>query len=342
VLPAAIDLEIRIAYLRRDDGAVRLSRHDDGTTDGFDLGLNRPRQGTWLDYVAGTAWALAAAGLPPSGLRGLVESTLPANAGLSSSAAIELAAAWALLGDAAEGVDRLALAKICQRAENEYVGVQCGLMDQFASSCGVAGAALLLDCRSLEWRPVAIPADLRLVVCHTGLRRQLDGSAFNERRAECERAVAGLRVLDPSIGSLRDVTAAHLADLGDRLDTTSARRARHVVEENARVPAVVDAFAADDRPALGELFAASHASLRDLFEVSSPALDAMVEIARAVPGVIAARMTGAGFGGCTINLVEPDGVERLRVAVEREYPPQTGHRPLVLPVNAAAGAGFLN
>ncbi len=207
VLPAAIDREIRLAYRPTDDRRVELTRLADGERRGFDLDDPYRASGTWIDYAAGTAAALAEAGLATGGLRGVIASSLPENAGLSSSAAIELAVAWALLGDAADGVDRLALAQICQRAENAFVGVQCGLMDQFSVSCALAGVALLLDCRSLEWRPVALPGDLVLVVCHTGSQRRLETSEYNIRRAQCEEAVAGLARLDPSIRSLRDVSS---------------------------------------------------------------------------------------------------------------------------------------
>jgi galactokinase len=339
VLPAAIDLEIRIAYLPTDDRRVELVRLDGSERDGFDLDRPRPKAGTWLDYIAGTAWALAEAGLPLTGLRGVIASTLPPNAGLSSSAAIELAAAWALLDDAAPGIDRFRLAQLCQRAENGYVGVQSGLMDQFASSCGVAGAAVLLDCRSHEWRAIPLPADIALVVCHTGSPRHLERSEYNLRRSQCDAAAAALAAIDPGVRSLRDVTPEALAAAADRLDPVAYRRAEHVVTENARVEATVAALAAGDLAAVGRLFAESHASLRDQFDVSSPELDAMVEIAVAVPGVIAARMTGAGFGGCTINLVRPDAIQALRAAVEFEYSRRTGLTPRVLPVHAAEGTG---
>ena len=338
VLPAAIGLEIRIAYLPTDDGRVELVRLDTGARDGFDLETPRPKAGTWLDYVVGTAWALGEAGLPMTGLRGVIATTLPPNAGLSSSAAIELASAWALLDDAAPAVDPFTLARICQRAENGYVGVQSGLMDQFAESCGVAGSALLLDCRSHDWRAIPLPGDLALVVCHTGSPRHLGGSEYNLRRSQCDAAVAALADLDPAVHSLRDVTSDMLAGAADRLDPIAFRRARHVVTENARVELTVAALAAGDLSAVGRLFAASHASLRDDFEVSSPELDAAVEIAARVPGVVAARMTGAGFGGCTINLVRPDAIEALRAAVETRYPVMTGLTPMVLPVQATAGA----
>jgi galactokinase len=339
VLPAAIDREIRIAYIRSDDRRVELTRLDDGDTGGFDLDLPRERSGTWPDYVAATAWALRDAGLPTRGLRGVIASTLPENAGLSSSAAIELVSAWALLGDAAADLDRLALAQVCQRAENGYVGVQSGLMDQFASSCGAAGAALLLDCRSTEWRPVAIPDGLALVVCNTGSPRRLGSSEYNVRKAQCEAAVAGIQRVDPTVRTLRDVTRELLAAARSELDPVVARRAEHVVTENDRVLATLAAFEALDYAAVGEAFAASHASLRDLFEVSSPELDALVEIAATVPGVIAARMTGAGFGGCTVNLVDADAVGALSEAILADYPARSGLSPTILRVTAADGAG---
>lgn len=342
VLPAAIDLEIRMAYLPTTGRQVRLTRLDENAQGSFELGVERERSRDWLDYVAGTAWALDEAGHELNGLCAVITADLPPNAGLSSSAAIELASAWALLGDAADGMDQMELARICQHAENAYVGVKSGLMDQFASSCGVAGAALILDCRSLEWRPVSLPAGLELVVCHTGAPRNLDGSAYNERREQCEAAVAVLAADDPTITALRDVSLEQLDEAGDRLDPVVRRRALHVVTEEARVAQTVAAIEADDRTEIGRLFAASHASLRDQFEVSSPALDAMVEVARSVPGVVAARMTGAGFGGCTVNLVEPGTLTALRTAVERDYATRTGLRPMVLPVKPAVGAGRLD
>jgi galactokinase len=193
----------------------------------------------------------------------------------------------------------------------------------------------------LDWRAVPLPADLALVVCHTGSDRRLGQSQYNLRRDQCEAAVIAVARKHPQVRTLRDVTPEILASSAATLDPVAFRRARHVVEENARVGATVAALAAGDLDAVGRLFAQSHESLRDLFEVSSPALDAMVEIARAVDGVVAARMTGAGFGGCTVNLVRPDAVDALRTAVEQEYPTLTGLTPRVLPVRAAAGAGRL-
>ena len=338
VLPAAIDREVRIGFVRTDDEIVELVRLDDGSRASMDLGADRRPDGTWFDYVAGVAVELLAADLAPRGLRGVVSSNLPMNVGLSSSAAIELAAAWALLDDAAN-IPPLLVAQLAQRAENEYVGVRCGLMDQFASACGVAGEALVLDCRSLAWRPVALPGDVALVVVDSGSPRRLGSSEYNVRRAECEAGVAAIARIDQSVTALRDVTPALLEEAAGMMSETIARRCRHVVQENERVGDTVAALEVGDLAAVRGLFAASHESLRDLFEVSSPELDALVEIARGVPGVLGARMTGAGFGGCTVNLVRPDAVGALAAAVDREYGARTGQTARVMPVAASDGAG---
>ena len=341
VLPAAIDLEIQLAFVPTTDRRVEVTSEATGDRRAFDLDAIGPKHGTWIDYVAGTAWAMAREGLPTRGFRGVILSSLPQSSGLSSSAALELAAAWALATVPGAGIPPLELARTCQLAENQYVGVSCGLMDQFASACGVAGAAVALDCRSLEWKPVPLPLDSHvLVVCHTGSPRSLATSEYNVRRAECESAVATIAASDPSVQSLRDVSVATLPLVRDRMDAETFRRCRHVVTENARVQGVIAAFADGDLGAIGELWAASHASLRDDFEVVSPELDAMVEIATTVPGVVAARMTGAGFGGCTVNLVEHAAVETLRHRVTAEYPARTGLEPRVWVVNAVAGAGL--
>jgi galactokinase len=342
VLPAAIDLEIRIAFIPTEDRRVELVSDATGERASFDLDAIGPRAGGMASYVAGTAWALAEAGIPMRGFRGILASSLPRASGLSSSAALELAAAWALAIDPA-AVPPLDLARICQRAENAYVGVNCGLMDQFAIACGVAGGAMLLDCRSLAWRPVALPlAGHTLVVIHTGSTRSLSASQYNARRAQCEAAAAALAVDDPGIRSLRDVTEAMLPAVATRVDEETFRRCRHVVTENARVEAAIEALAASDLATVGRTWAGSHASLRDDFEVVSPELDALVEIAVATPGVAAARMTGAGFGGCTVNLVEWDAVAVLRDRVLAEYPARTGLLPRVFAVDAVAGAGFVD
>jgi galactokinase len=338
VLPFAIDRGISIAIRPSDDRRVEITLEATGESDGFDLDAIGPRTGRWIDYVAGTAWSMAETGLPTTGFRGRLTSDLPAGAGLSSSAALEVAAAWALSGGDRPAVDPLDLAHTTRRAENAYIGVASGLMDPVSVILGRAGHALLLDCRSLAWRHVPLPPAVDLVVIHSGMPRALATSEYNARRAECEAAVAGLAAIDPGVRSLRDVTPAALEAARDALPDVPHRRARHVVTENARVEAVVAALEAGDLETVGDAMRASHASLRDDFDVSSPALDTLVEIAGSVPGVIGARLTGAGFGGCIVALVRDGTAPALRVAVEREYPARTGLTPLVLDVRAADGA----
>lgn len=344
VLPAAIDLEIRIALVADDGDVADLTLAATGERTPIPV---RPVEvigaptGAWTDYVAGTALELARGGLPVHGFRGVLASSLPEGAGLSSSAALELASAWALSPAGGPAVSPMDVARLAQRAENGYVGVRCGLMDQFASACGVDGAAVLLDCRSGASRVVPLPEDLVVVVTHSGVPRTLGSSAYNDRRADCERAAAIIGRHEPAVRALRDVDAAMLARWADELDGAALLRARHVVEEDARVLLVEQALAAGDLAAVGELFAASHASLRDLFEVSVPELDLLVALAARVPGVVATRMTGAGFGGCTVSLVRPDAVDALRAVVEGEYRARTGREPRLWPVRAVVGAGEL-
>ena len=340
VLPAAIDLGVTIAFVPTDDRRVEIALAASGERDVFDLDAIGQRRGTWIDYIAGTGWALTKAGVETRGLRGIIAADLPAGAGLASSAALELAAAWALVGGERPAIEPMSLARLAQRAENEYVGVGCGLMDQFAAVFGRVDHALFLDCRTLVHRPIPLPVDdIALVVCHTGTPRRLEASGYRDRRAECDRAVEALARLDGRVRSLRDATPELLEMARDRMDAVAFRRARHVATENARVLATIDALEASDLASVGRLFAESHSSLRDDFEVGSPELDALVEIATSVPGVVASRMTGAGFGGCTVNLVARDAVGRLREAIDREYSARTGRRARVLAVEPADGAG---
>jgi galactokinase len=339
VLPAAIDLEIRIELTPVAEPVATLTLEATHETATILLEPVGERRGAWTDYVAGVARELSAAGLPVNGFTGLLTSTLPIGSGLSSSAALELASAWAMSGPDGPPAEPMRVAQLAQRAENEYVGVRCGLMDQFASACGVAGAAVLLDCRSLQYRVVPLPGDVALVVAHTGVPRSLGSSAYNERRADCERAVAAIARSEPRVRSLRDLDEPMLARYRDVLDETAAARSLHVVRENRRVLETEAALAQGDLVQVGRLFADSHSSLRDLYQVSCPELDALVEIATDTPGVIASRMTGAGFGGSTINLVHPAAVDQLRARIERDYSARTGRQPRVWLVSAVDGAG---
>ncbi len=310
VLPMAIERGVHMAFARRDDRRMRLHALDFGETVELALDELRPRSVPgWAAYVAGTAWAVAATGISVAGVDAAFGSDLPMGAGLSSSAALEMATARALCAASGVSWDPRAMARAGQKAENDFVGVNCGIMDQFASAASEEGCALLLDCRSLETRSTVIPPAAVVVIMDTGARRTLAGSAYNDRRASCEAAVAALRAIVPGIRALRDVDDALLARGRSLMDEKAYRRARHVVPENRRPVELAAALDGGDLEGAGRLMNASHASLRDLYEVSSVELDLVTEIARAHPACWGARMTGAGFGGCAVALVDATGAE---------------------------------
>ncbi len=295
----------------------------------------------WAAYPASVAWSLREAGYPPTGIDALVTSDVPIGAGLSSSAAVEVAfaTAWECLGGfALPGPE---LARLCQRAENEYVGVKCGIMDQTISAMGRAGHALLIDCRDLSTQHVPLPDGYAIVVGDTKVERSLAASAYNERRAQCEEAVRILRTRDPSIRALRDVTPDFLARTEHELPDAPRKRARHIVSENARVLESVAALKRGEIETFGRAMIASHASLRDDYEVSCRELDVMVEAALRVEGVIGARMTGAGFGGCTVSLVRDDAVERFLNEAPAAYRAATGIEPAMYMCRASDGAALV-
>ncbi len=341
VLPFAIDMDVRIALVPTEESRIRIRREDSGETAILSLDPFPPKGDAWHDYIAGTAWALAEHDQPVRGFDGLLVSSLPIGSGLSSSAALEVVTAWALSAPGGPAVGPLEVARIAQYAENNHVGVMCGLMDQFASACGVDGSALLFDCRSTEWRPVHLPDELALVVIHSGVAHGHADNEYNDRRAACERVVATIAADDPGVALLRDIDLDRLMGYRRRLDPVDFRRAYHVLTENDRVLAAVEALETDDHAALGQLMAGSQASMRDDYAITCPEIDALVEITVGVPGVIGSRMTGGGFGGCTITLAEPDAVDRLRQTVEREYPARTGCQPRFWTVSARGGAGYL-
>jgi galactokinase len=343
VLPAAIDLEVWIGFRPVAGRHVELCSGQLPEPASFELDGLSPEApvGGWAGYIAGTAWAMQEAGLATRALAGVLDSTIPVGSGLSSSAAVEMASTWAFQDPTQPRRSASEMALLAQRAENRYVGVNCGIMDQLASAAGRAGNALLIDCRSLEVAYAPLPPDVSVVVCDTAAPRGLAGSAYNDRRRECEQGASIIGRREPGVRQLRDVSPEMFERYRSLLPEVVARRCEHIVYEDDRVLKAVEALRSGDLEAVGRLFAASHSSLRDLFEVSCPQLDAMVEIASSVRGVIAARMTGAGFGGCTVNLVERGAEDRLEAEVLRRYPELTGLTPRVYCVAVVDGAGIL-
>ncbi len=339
VLPAALELATFVAIAPRPDRVIRVHSLNLDQSFTFDLDIAQHRRSDWSDYIRGVAMELEAAGHRLVGADIEISSTLPMGAGLSASAALEVAVGYALLSVARTPIDRLELAKVCQNAENEFVGMRCGIMDQFISCHGVEGCALLLDCRSLDAKPVRIDPSVRIVIANTMVRHQLAGSAFNERRRDCEEATALLSSVIRGVVTLRDVEPAQLELHAYLLPERIARRARHVVAENARTLAMAAALEAGDFNTCGRLMNASHSSLRDDYDVSCPELDLMAQLARDVPGVFGARMTGGGFGGCVVSLVEAKAVEGFAENVAPAYEKETGRAPVIFSCSPAAGAG---
>ncbi len=343
VLPVAIDREVRMAARARNDRLVRLVALDFGQRTGFALDkIERDEAAPWSNYLRGVAFYLQAAGFALRGLDAVIQGNVPIGAGLSSSAALEMAAALTFQLASGLELDRLRLALIGRQAENEFVGLRSGIMDQFISALGKRDHALLIDCRSLEHRLVPLPQGVRILVADSGVRRGLVTSAYNQRRAECEEGVRRLAEYLPGIRALRDVSLADLEAHQQALPEPVRRRCQHIVYENQRVLDAVAALERGDVAMMGRLMDASHASLRDLYEVSGPELDTLVDIARSTPGCLGARLTGAGFGGCTVNLVEEAAVTSVAAAIEREYPARTGRTPHLYICSAVDGATPIN
>ncbi len=338
VMPAAIDLCTWVAIASRDDRELHIHSEDLSGNVVFDLDELDPRaRGHWSDYVRGVAVTLERAGYRLRGADLAIRSDVPIGAGLSSSAALEVATGYAMLETAGMEIDRIGLAKLCQQAENEFVGMRCGIMDQFTSCCGQAGRALMLDCRLLVYRLLPLPEDVRLVICNTMVKHELGSSEYNTRRAECEAGVKHFAKLLPDIQALRDVTVNDLERCGHNLNEVTYKRCRHVITENARVMEATAALERGDLYAFGDLMAQSHLSLRDDYEVSCAELDTMVDLATKIEGVFGARMTGGGFGGCTINLAKADSVAEFKRSVARGYEQATGLTPEIFVCSTADG-----
>ncbi|GAB4161518.1 MAG: galactokinase [Candidatus Promineifilaceae bacterium] len=322
VLPLALEQGVWIGLRAREDEEVHVRSLDFQESAALDLRRLARGRGGWVEYVKGVAWALQSAGYALRGWEGVMGGNVPMGAGLSSSAALEIATARAFAAAGGFAWEAAAMARAGQRAENEWVGVQCGIMDQMAAAAGEVGYALLIDCRSLESTLAPLPANTAVVVLDTGTRRGLVDSAYNERRAQCQAAAAffGAR-------ALRDVTIAQFLERAERLDPLLRRRARHVISENERVLQAVEAMRAGDAARLGQLMNASHASLQDDFEVSSTELNQMVDAARQHTACYGARMTGAGFGGCAVALIAAKDGADFVAQTATAYAAATGLEP---------------
>jgi len=335
VLPMAIDYDIRIAARARSDRIVHLYSADFDQRDTFSLDdIRHAKDKSWANYVRGVADVLQREGYTLRGMEATIAGNVPRAAGLSSSAAIEMASITAFRLLNSLDLDPVRAALLGQRAENEFVGMRCGIMDQFIASLGKADHALLIDCRSLEYRLVPLPANVRIVVTDSAIRRGLVDSAYNERRAQCEE---GARLL--GVKALRDVSIETFEAREKELPALIARRCRHVVTENQRTLDSVEAIQRGDLATFGQLMNKSHASMRDWFEITTPEIDALVEIQQNAPGCLGARMTGGGFGGCTVALVKEEAVPSIIETIRTGYPARTGRTPQIYVCRATDGAG---
>jgi galactokinase len=319
VLPVALEMATSIAAAPSPDGKLRIySEHQREMREWDAAGIGAvDRAGHWSDYAMGVARELAQAGysIEPANL--LIRSSVPEGSGLSSSAALEVSAALAFLGGRA--IEPLALAQLCQRAEVNFVGMPCGIMDQYVSVFGRENAAVEIDCRSLTHRYVALPRGVVFLAVNSMVKHALGSSAYRKRVEECAAAVERIQRRIPAVQSLRDVTPEELASVMDDLPGAMGRRARHVVTENARVRRFVEASGSGDVAAMGALFVESHRSLQHDYEVSCAELDFLVHCALDVEGVYGARMTGGGFGGCTVNMLRPEAVAGFRARIAAQY-----------------------
>lgn len=340
VLPAALDMATTVQMTPRADRIVSVTTALGGKAFQFDLDDAAPTpKRDWTDYVRGVAVVLTAAGYRLDGADLAIASNVPLGAGLSSSAALEVSVAAALTARAGHAIPLPELAKLCQKAENTFVGMNCGIMDQFISCVGIAGHAVMIDCRSLDYRPLPIADDARIVITNSMVHHELAAAGqYNLRRTECERGVA---LLQPLVGhpitALRDVSAAELEAHKAALPELTYRRCRHVISENERVVAAAAALTAGDSQTFGRLMNLSHTSMRDDYEITCEEIDLLVAIAQPLAGVFGSRMTGGGFGGCTVSLVAADAVDGFKDKVAAEYAAKTGKTPDIFV--CAPGAG---
>ena len=345
VLPVAIDRSVLVAASPRDDRQVVIHALDFGESVAFSLD-NIEHAGyreaqAWSNYQRGVAYFLEKQGFKLPGLNAVIVGDVPVGSGLSSSAAIEVSLAYTWQVLAGFELSRVQLALLCQRAENEFVGINCGIMDQFVSALGQRDHALLIDCRSLDHQPVPLPPGAAIIVADTMKRRGLVDSEYNARRRECEEGVHILQRYLPQVQALRDVSTGQFVEYKRQLPENVRKRCRHIVYENERVLRSVAALQAGDLAAFGQLMNESHASLRDDYEVSCVALDIMAEAAWKVGGVYGSRMTGAGFGGCTVSLATEEVIEDFRGQVAVDYEEATGIVPQIYVCRAEDGVSKL-
>lgn len=348
VLPAAIDRATYIAFSLMSNDLSTLVAVDFNQQASFSpqtIPLKTQIDGSplpeWAHYPAGVMWSLNEDQLETEGMNAVFASDVPRGSGLSSSASVEMAfmLVWQTLSDWT--LPPMQRALLGQKAENQYVGVNCGIMDQFASACGVENKLLLLDCRSLEWKTIPLPEDVAIVIADTTIRRKLTSGEYNKRRAACEEAVRLLKGDLPNIRSLRDVSVEEFNRFAEKLPEEVSKRARHVVEEIERSNQAEALLEAGNIQHFGELMNQCHASLRDLYEVSSPELNAMVSVAQSLDGCYGARLTGAGFGGCTVNLVAHEQAETFSERLAKGYLSATGYQPEIYVTRASNGAELL-
>ena len=348
VLPMAIQKGIAFAFTPRIDDVLRV--HSADVTQTRDLRLadlkhrvnvepdRTGQRGGWFGYVAGIAWSMLGAGMPLRGADIALTGNLPMGGGLSSSAALEIGVARVLSAVAQTEWDPKAIALIAQRAEREFAGVACGIMDQLVVAAAHEDCALMIDCRSLETRDVPLPPQMSVLILDSGVRRDLASSAYNDRRASCERAADAIRVRHPEVIALRDADLTMLDEVQSAISGEDYRRARHVILENPRPAAMSEALTTGNLTRAGQVMKDSHASLRDLYDVSTPELDLLVDVAASVPGCHGARLTGAGFGGCVVAIADVGANDAVIASVANEYKARYGNEAPAIVSRPSAGA----
>jgi galactokinase len=343
VMPAAIDFNTVAVVGPARDGKSVIRSVDFQKEFEFDAGaLSEKPKHDWTDYPAGVLWSLGQSGVVAPQFSMTLKGDVPLGAGLSSSASIEVAAAFAALALAGKSMALTDVALACKKAENGFVGAQSGIMDQYIACCGVKDHALVIDTRDLSSRAVPLPVNVRLVICNSMVKHSHAGGEYNERRAEVDEGSHALRAANPKIHELRDATMADLEKARASMSENAFRRCRHIITENARVEEAARALAAGDMKRMGELMYEAHASYRDDFAASCPEADLLVELAAAQPGVVGARLTGGGFGGCTVNLVETAQAEAFRESIHTAYLERAGIDADIYLCQAAAGASELS